>query len=112
MEAKRSFAYSLALAKALATNEESASFDRLGMTESSFPKLAKARSNAASDAVGGGSARLLLVFGVRLMLGGIEAHVCVLMSALDFTTNPIDMMYLAQYMSGIGLKRRALQLFR
>jgi hypothetical protein len=37
----------------------------------------------------------------------------VLMSAVDFTSNPIDIMYLAQYMSGIhGLKPRALQLFR
>ncbi|HUY87660.1 MAG TPA: VWA domain-containing protein, partial [Pirellulales bacterium] len=35
-----------------------------------------------------------------------------LMSALDFTSDPTDMMYLAQYMSRANLNERALQLFR
>ncbi|HVA48300.1 MAG TPA: VWA domain-containing protein [Pirellulales bacterium] len=36
----------------------------------------------------------------------------VLLSALDFASNPIEVMYLAQYMSRLGLDKRALQLFR
>ena len=35
-----------------------------------------------------------------------------LLSALDFTTDPTDMMYLAQYLSRMNLNERALQLFR
>lgn len=36
----------------------------------------------------------------------------VLLSALDFAANPIQVMYLAQYMSRAGLEKRALHLFR
>ncbi|MEX2560669.1 MAG: hypothetical protein WD403_12180, partial [Pirellulales bacterium] len=35
-----------------------------------------------------------------------------LMSALDFTTNPIDIMFLAHYLARVGLEERALQLFQ
>ena len=35
-----------------------------------------------------------------------------LMSALDFTSDPTDMMYLAQYLARANLNQRALQLFR
>jgi hypothetical protein len=35
-----------------------------------------------------------------------------LLSALDFTTDPTDMMYLAQYLSRMNLNERALQLYR
>jgi hypothetical protein len=36
----------------------------------------------------------------------------VLLSALDFATNPLEVMYLAQYMARSGLEKRALQLYR
>ncbi|HET6884120.1 MAG TPA: VWA domain-containing protein, partial [Pirellulales bacterium] len=36
----------------------------------------------------------------------------VLLSVLDFATNPLEVMYLAQYMARSGLEKRALQLFQ
>ncbi|MCH8044392.1 MAG: VWA domain-containing protein [Planctomycetes bacterium] len=52
--------------------------------------------------------------GVAMQLRGDEPHEIerAVMSAVDFSSSAVEMMYVAQYMSRIGLHRRALQVFR
>jgi hypothetical protein len=52
--------------------------------------------------------------GVAMQIRGDDKHEIerAVMSAVDFSSSALDMMYVAQYMSRIGLERRALQVFR